>query len=78
MHGPKTRSARSAAEAAIERLFREEYGRVIASLVRRFGDIDSAEEAAGQALVTALEKWPISGIPANPAGWLTVTAGHHA
>jgi RNA polymerase sigma-70 factor (ECF subfamily) len=64
--------------AAVERVFREEYGRLIASLVRRFGDIDIAEEAAGEALVAALEKWPDSGVPANPGGWLTVTAGNRA
>lgn len=64
--------------AAVERVFREEYGRLIASLVRRFGDIDIAEEAAGEALVTALEKWPESGVPANPGGWLTTTAGNRA
>src|SRR6478735_8945570 len=64
--------------AAVERVFREEYGRLIASLVRRFGDIDIAEEAAGEALVIALEKWPESGVPPNPGGWLTTTAGHRA
>jgi RNA polymerase sigma-70 factor (ECF subfamily) len=64
--------------AAVERVFREEYGRLIASLVRRFGDIDIAEEAAGEALVAALEKWPQAGVPPNPGGWLTTTAGHRA
>ena len=64
--------------AAVERVFREEYGRLIAALVRRFGDIDIAEEAAGEALVTALEKWPESGVPPNPGGWLTTTAGNRA
>ena len=43
---------------AIERVFREEYGRVVASLVRRFGDIEIAEEAASEALVVALQRWP--------------------
>src|SRR3954449_8510965 len=57
---------------------RKEYGRLIASLARRFGDIDIAEEAAGEALVTALEKWPESGVPPNPGGWLTPTAGNRA
>jgi len=66
------------AKAAAERVFREEYGRLIASLVRRFGDIDLAEEAAGEALVAALEKWPGSGIPPNPGGWLTTTAANRA
>src|SRR5436190_619609 len=64
--------------AAVERVFREEYGRLIASLVRRFGDIDIAEEAASEALVAALEKWPESGVPPNPGGWLTTTAGNRA
>jgi RNA polymerase sigma-70 factor (ECF subfamily) len=64
--------------AAVERVFREEYGRLIASLVRRFGDIDIAEEAAGEALVVALEKWPESGVPPNPGGWLSTTAGNRA
>ncbi len=66
------------AAQAIERTFRESYGRVIASLVRRFGDIDIAEEAAGEALVIALERWPIDGTPPNPGGWLTTTAGRRA
>ena len=66
------------ARTAVERVFREEYGRLIASLVRRFGDIDLAEEAAGEALVIALRKWPESGVPPNPGGWLTTTAGNRA
>jgi RNA polymerase sigma-70 factor (ECF subfamily) len=64
--------------AAVDRVFREEYGRLIASLVRRFGDIDVAEEAAGEALVAALERWPETGVPPNPGGWLTTTAGRRA
>ncbi len=60
--------------AAVERVFREEYGRLIASLVRRFGDIDIAEEA----LVAALEKRPESGVPPNPGGWLTTATGNRA
>jgi RNA polymerase sigma-70 factor, ECF subfamily len=62
----------------VERVFREEYGRVVASLVRRFGDIDIAEEAAGGALLVALEKWPADGVPPNPGAWLTTTAGNKA
>ncbi|WP_067436589.1 RNA polymerase sigma factor [Nocardioides jensenii] len=64
--------------AAVERVFREEYGRLIASLVRRFGDIDIAEDAASEALVAALEKWPTAGVPPNPGGWLTTTASNRA
>ncbi|HEX8498529.1 MAG TPA: RNA polymerase sigma factor [Actinomycetales bacterium] len=66
------------ATAAVERVFREEYGRIVATLVRRFGDIDLAQEAAGEALVVALERWPSSGVPPNPGGWLTTTAAHRA
>ena len=66
------------ADAAIERIFRDEFGRVVASLARRFGDLDIAEEAAGEALVVALEKWRADGIPPNPGGWLTTTAGNRA
>ncbi len=71
-------TSRTDSHAAVERIFREEYGRLIASLVRRFGDIDIAEEAAGEALVAALEKWPEAGVPPNPGGWLTTTAGNRA
>lgn len=63
---------------AIERIFREEYGRIVASLVRRFGDIDVAEDAASEALLVALEKWPVDGTPPNPGAWLTTTAGNKA
>src|SRR5256714_2444916 len=65
-------------KAAVERVFREEYGRLIASLVRRFGDIDIAEEAAGEALVAAVGRCPAPVVPANPGGWLTTTAGNRA
>lgn len=62
----------------IERIFREEYGRVVASLARRFGDLDVAEDAASEALLVALERWPDDGVPPNPGGWLTTTAGNRA
>ncbi|MEV7398276.1 RNA polymerase sigma factor [Aeromicrobium sp. NPDC092404] len=64
--------------AEIDRIYREEYGRVIASLARRFGDLDIAEDAAGEALLTAIERWPVDGVPPNPGGWLTTTAGNRA
>ncbi|WP_307781368.1 RNA polymerase sigma factor [Agilicoccus flavus] len=63
---------------AVERVFREEYGRLVASLVRRFGDIDLAEEAASEALVVAVERWPRDGVPPNPGAWLTTTAARRA
>src|SRR5687768_6745414 len=74
----RTRRSMHGGTAAVERVFREEYGRVFASLARRFGDLDIAEEAAGEALVAALERWPESGVPPNPGGWLTTTAGNRA
>jgi RNA polymerase sigma-70 factor (ECF subfamily) len=66
------------ARAQIDRIYREEYGRVVASLARRFGDLDIAEDAAGEALLVAVESWPIDGLPPNPGGWLTSTATHKA
>ncbi|MEO5664487.1 MAG: RNA polymerase sigma factor [Nocardioides sp.] len=65
-------------EAALARIHRDEYAAVVASLVRRFGSIDSAEDAASEALVAALEHWPTAGIPPNPGGWLTTTATRKA
>jgi RNA polymerase sigma-70 factor (ECF subfamily) len=62
----------------VEAIYRAEFGRVVASLVRRFGDIDIAEDAASEALLVALERWRTDGIPPNPGGWLTTTAGNRA
>jgi RNA polymerase sigma-70 factor (ECF subfamily) len=58
----------------IERVFREEYGRAVAVLVRHFGDIDFAEEAVQDAFAVALQRWPSSGLPPSPAGWIITTA----
>jgi RNA polymerase sigma-70 factor (ECF subfamily) len=58
----------------LERIFREESGRVVATLVRLFGDIDLAEEMAQEAFLVASERWPVTGLPPNPGGWLTTTA----
>ncbi|MBJ8340760.1 RNA polymerase sigma factor [Antrihabitans sp. YC3-6] len=66
------------ARVQIDRIYREEYGRVVASLARRFGDLDIAEDAAGEALLIAVERWPVDGIPPNPGGWLTTTASNRA
>src|SRR3954471_1616113 len=60
--------------AAIERVFRDEYGRAVAILVRHFRDIDLAEEAVQDAFTTALVRWPASGVPPSPAGWIVTTA----
>ena len=62
----------------IERIFREESGKVVATLVRLFGDIDIAEEMVQEAFLVASEKWPETGLPANPGGWITTTARNRA
>jgi RNA polymerase sigma-70 factor (ECF subfamily) len=64
--------------ADLERIFREESGRVVATLVRLFGDIDIAEEMVQEAFVVASERWPETGLPPNPGGWLTTTARNRA
>jgi RNA polymerase sigma-70 factor (ECF subfamily) len=58
----------------VERVFREEYGRAVAVLVRVFGDIDAAEEAVQDAFTEALRRWPETGLPPSPAGWIITTA----
>jgi RNA polymerase sigma-70 factor (ECF subfamily) len=63
---------------AVARAHREEWARVVAALTRRFGDLDIAEEAAAEAFVTAVERWPVDGVPPNPGAWLTTTANRKA
>jgi len=65
-------------EADIERIFREEYGRAVAVLVRYCGDIDLAEEAVQDAFTAAVQRWPAVGIPPSPAGWIITTARNRA
>ncbi len=65
-------------EEAITRAHHEEWARVVASLTRRFGDLDIAEEAAAEAFATAVERWPAEGVPPNPGAWLTTTANRKA
>jgi RNA polymerase sigma-70 factor (ECF subfamily) len=62
----------------IARVFAEEYGRAVAVLVRVFGDIDVAEEAVQDAFTTAVERWPETGLPPSPAGWIITTARNRA
>jgi RNA polymerase sigma-70 factor (ECF subfamily) len=63
---------------AISQAHHEEWARVVASLTRRFGDLDIAEEAAAEAFATAVERWPADGVPPNPGAWLTTTANRKA
>jgi len=61
-----------------EKIYRQESGRVLATLIRLLGDFDLAEEAAQEAFATALEQWPQQGIPTKPSAWLVSTARHKA
>ena len=62
----------------VDRLFREESGRAVATLIRVLGDFDLAEEAVQEAFVAALETWPSRGVPDNPGAWITTTARNRA
>jgi RNA polymerase sigma-70 factor (ECF subfamily) len=73
-----TSAAPQVPAADVERVFREEYGRAVAVLVRVFGDIDIAEEAVQDAFTTALERWPSTGLPPSPAGWIITTGRNRA
>jgi RNA polymerase sigma-70 factor (ECF subfamily) len=63
---------------ALDAVFRDHWGRVLATLVGVLGDIELAEEAAAEAFATAAERWPRDGEPANPVGWLVTTARNRA
>jgi len=65
-------------DAMIGRIFREESGRSVATLIRIFGDVDIAEDAVQEAFAIALRKWPVEGLPPNPGGWVTTTARNRA
>ncbi|MEU1678174.1 sigma-70 family RNA polymerase sigma factor [Micromonospora zamorensis] len=69
---------RAAVGSSVEAVFREERGRLLASLVRRFGDLDLAEEVASEAIEAALVHWPTDGVPSRPGAWLLTTARRRA
>jgi RNA polymerase sigma-70 factor (ECF subfamily) len=62
----------------VEQAFRQESGKAVATLIRLFGDIDVAEEAVQEAFLVALERWPRTGVPPSPAGWIITTAKNRA
>ncbi|MGW1784086.1 RNA polymerase sigma factor [Streptomyces sp. NPDC002143] len=62
----------------VEAVFRAEYGRAVSVLVRFLGDIDLAEEAVQDAFTTAVRRWPQTGVPPSPAGWIITTARNRA
>ncbi|MDN5900216.1 MAG: RNA polymerase sigma factor [Brachybacterium sp.] len=63
---------------ALSRVHREEHSRLLATLVRRFGDLDLAEDAAQEAMESALRTWPAQGVPRSPLAWLTTVATRSA
>ena len=65
-------------ESAVAGVFRDEWGRIVATLVRLTGDWDLAEECAQDAFAVALERWPAHGVPRRPGAWLTTVARHRA
>jgi RNA polymerase sigma-70 factor, ECF subfamily len=64
----------SATQSDVARVFREEYGRAVSVLVRRFGDLDLAEDAVQEAFAVAARRWPDEGVPPSPPGWIITTA----
>ena len=71
-------SAPELEQAQLEQIFRREYGRSVAALIRAFGDIDVAEDAVQEAFELALARWPEEGLPPNAGGWITTTARNRA
>jgi RNA polymerase sigma-70 factor (ECF subfamily) len=67
-----------AARALVERVFREESGQAVATLIRVLGDFDLAEEAVQEAFLVAMERWPVTGVPDRPGAWITTTARNKA
>jgi RNA polymerase sigma-70 factor, ECF subfamily len=62
----------------LEQIYREQWGRVVAALIRLTGSFELAEEAAQEAFAAAIERWPLQGVPANPPAWLISMARHKA
>ena len=67
-----------AARALVERVFREESGQAVATLIRVIGDFDLAEEAVQEAFLVAVERWPSAGVPDRPGAWIITTARNKA
>ena len=70
--------AGSTARTTLDEVVRAEFGRIVAGLAGRFGDLDLAEDMAQEAVTEALRRWPQEGVPPNPAAWLTLTARNRA
>jgi RNA polymerase sigma-70 factor (ECF subfamily) len=70
--------ATAAAAAAVEEVYRADWGRIVATLIRHFGDFDLAEECAQEAFAVAVDQWRESGVPEIPRAWIIQTARHKA
>src|SRR2546421_2477443 len=68
----------STAHATVEATYQSDWGRIVATLIRSFGDFDVAEEAAQEAFAAATTQWPDEGVPDSPAAWIIQTAKHKA
>ena len=66
------------AAAAVEAVYRSDWGRIVATLISLLGDFDLAEEYAQEAFTAAIDQWPISGVPESPRAWIVSTARHKA
>src|SRR2546430_15695060 len=66
------------ANAAVQAVYSSDWGRIVATLIRSFGDFDLAEESAQEAFAAAVDQWRIQGIPDSPAAWIIQTARHKA
>lgn len=64
--------------AAVEAVYSSDWGRIVATLIRSFGDFEVAEEAAQDAFAAAVDQWPVSGVPDSPPAWIIQTARHKA
>src|ERR1043166_136044 len=68
----------STAHSAVDQVYRADWGRIVATLIRNFGDFDVAEEAAQDAFAVAVDQWGSEGVPDSPAAWIIQTARHKA
>src|SRR5258708_14685462 len=68
----------SNSNAAVDTVYTSDWGRIVATLIRNFGDFDIAEEAAQEAFAAAVDQWRADGVPESPAAWIIQTARHKA
>ncbi len=66
------------ADAAVEALYRSDWGRIVATMIRLTGDFEIAEEAAQEAFTAGVDQWRVSGVPESPRAWIIRTARHKA